>query len=74
MKAALRNEAVKAKGDLYWDFRISLRTTRKVVFFDSHTHDISLVSQNDTCTETELVLGKFLLNKDFVFSYTTDDF
>ena len=74
MKAGLRNEDAKVKGDLYWDFRISLRTTRKVVFFDSHTHDINLASQNDTCTETELVLGKCLLSKDFVFTYTTEDF
>ena len=75
LKAGLRNEGAKAKGNLYWDFRISLRTARKVVFFDSHTHEIDLVSQNDPCTETELALGKScLLNKDFVFSYTTEDF
>lgn len=46
IKTGFRNEKAKAKGDLYWNFRISLKTTRKVVFFNSHTHDVELVTQN----------------------------
>ena len=73
--AGFRNEGAKMNGELYWNFRISLKTTRKVVFFDSHTHALKLIYQNDTCTESELSLGKLcLLNKDFVFTYTTEDF
>ena len=51
LKAGLRNEGAKVKGDLYWNLRISLKATRKVVFFDSQTHNIDLVSQNDKGTE-----------------------
>jgi hypothetical protein len=47
---AFRNEGYKTEGKFYWNFKISLKTTRKVVFFDSNSHDISLVSQNDTQT------------------------
>ena len=75
LKAALRNEGARTKGDFYWNFRISLKTTKKVVFFDSHTHDVEMVSQNDNKTESEFVMAKACIpNKDFVFSYTTEDF
>ncbi len=50
IKAGLRNEAAKVKGGFYWNFTISLRTSRKVIFFDSNSHDIELISQNDSCT------------------------
>ena len=72
IKAGFRNEGAKSKGDLFWNFRITLKTTNKVIFFDSHTHGIELISQNKIGTESEFVLGKkALVNKDFVFSYTT---
>ena len=38
IRAGLRNDAAKVKGDFYWNFTISLRTPRKVVFFKSNTH------------------------------------
>ena len=52
LKAGLRNKIAKAEGKLYWNFRISLTTARKVVFFDSHSHKLYLVSQNDAHTKT----------------------
>ena len=34
------------KPDFDWSFKVDLRTTRKVVFFDSPSHDITMLSQN----------------------------
>lgn len=46
-----------------------------MIFFDSHSHDIELVSQNDAQTESQLVMTNSCVpNKDFYFSYTTQDF
>jgi hypothetical protein len=75
VKAGFRNAAAKAKGEFFWDFRITLRTSRKVLFSDSHTHGLELVSQNDARTESVFALtAASIPNKDFVFSYTTEDF
>lgn len=52
IKAGLRNEGAKASGRFYWNFTISLKTSRKAIFFDSNSHDIQLVSQNDPQTQT----------------------
>ena len=75
IKAGLGNSSAKSKGDFYWNFAITLKTTRKTVFLDSHTHDIEMLSQNDSKTETQVAMvGPSTPNKDFVFSFTTDDF
>lgn len=75
IKAGLRSEAAKAKGEFYWNFRIDLKTSRKVIFFDSKSHDLQLISQNDPKTESQFVMSnKCVPNKDFFFSYTTQDF
>lgn len=52
IKGGLRNEGAKASGQFYWNFTISLKTSRKAIFFDSNSHDIQLVCQNDAQTET----------------------
>ena len=63
------------KADFTWNFKISLKTTRKVIFFDSPSHQIKLVKQNDQGTESEFVMEKSEIpNKDFTFVYTTEDF
>lgn len=63
---------LSGKPNYDWTFKIELRTTRKVVFFDSPTHDITLLSQNELGTETILVMEKSQIpNKDFTFIYTT---
>jgi hypothetical protein len=70
-----RNPSAKSTGAFYWNFSISLRTCKKVVFFDSNSHDISLVSQNEPQTSLELAMEKTAVpNKDFLFTYTTEDF
>lgn len=75
VKAGLRNSEAKSKGDFYWNFTITLKTTRKTIFFGSHTHEIVMLSQNDAKTEIQLAMeGASIPNKDFVFSYTTEDF
>lgn len=38
-------------GTFNWNFRIKLKTTRKVKFFASQTHVILLEHKNDTATE-----------------------
>jgi hypothetical protein len=40
LKKGLRNEAAKSSGVYYWNFKITLKSSRKVNFFDSKTHDI----------------------------------
>ena len=63
---------VISEGTFTWNFKISLKTSRKVVFFDSNSHDITLVSQNDTQTLSEFAMTESSVpNKDFVFTYTT---
>lgn len=43
---------MKSKGkssgqsDFDWSFKIDLKTTRKVVFFDSPSHKVNLLNQN----------------------------
>lgn len=61
--------------DFTWTFKIDLKTTRKVVFFDSPSHEITLLNQNEAGTETVLVMPQSQVpNKDFTFVYTTEDF
>ena len=44
-------------------------------FFDSNTHDIELVSQNDSRTHSVFAMAKSSVpSKDFVFSYSTEDY
>lgn len=63
------------KADFSWNFKVDLRTSRKVVFFDSPSHDVTLLNQNEHGTETLLVMAKDETpNKDFTFVYTTEDF
>lgn len=65
-------ESQVSKGLFYWSFKIKLKTSRKVVFFDSQTHDIALTLQNDMGTESNFTMEKLSLpNKDFVFTFTT---
>ena len=75
IKAGLRNEAARTQGQFYWNFRITLKTSRKLVFFDSNTHDVDLVSQNDTQTDSVFAMAKNTVpNKDFFFRFTTEDY
>lgn len=75
LKAGCRSEGAKVAGSFYWNFRISLKTSRKVVFFDSKSHKLQVLSQNDSKTSSELIMtNECLPIKDFIFTYTTEDF
>lgn len=39
-----------AKANFTWNFKITLKTNRQVVFFDSSSHKIDLLSQNENAT------------------------
>ena len=41
-----KNINKSGKPDFTWTFKVELKTTRKVLFFDSPTHEINLLSQN----------------------------
>jgi uncharacterized protein YegL len=63
------------KSDFSWSFKVELHTTRKVIFFESPSHKLTLLKQNEGCTETVLELEKASQpNRDFTFVYTTEDF
>ena len=51
-----RNEEAKASAQFYWDFRICLRASRKITFFESQSHQLELVHKNDSMTEIKLSL------------------
>lgn len=70
-----RDKVIQAKGEFYWNFTIKLRTSKKVSFAESKSHKVVTVAQNDCRTESEFTLDKECLpNKDFVFTYTTENF
>ncbi len=42
-----KNEGISSnKPDFDWSFKIDMRTTHKLVFFDSPSHNITLLNQN----------------------------
>ncbi len=58
-----------------WDFQITLKTTRKLVFSSSPTHKIVKDSYNGAGLFNRFSLDKEAIpNKDFVFLYTPEDF
>ena len=68
-----RKEGKKeVQGNFTWNFKVEVKTTRKLVFFKSPSHELSCLSQNKDATETILVMNEACLpNKDFTFIYTT---
>lgn len=63
---------LSAKPDFKWSFKIDLITTKKVIFFNSPSHNITLLNQNPNVTEILLVMDQSQIpNKDFTFLYTT---
>jgi hypothetical protein len=50
---------------------VSLHASRKVVFFESQSHTLELVSQNDARTELKLAMAKpGKITDDFVLTFT----
>lgn len=44
------------EGHYTWNFKITLITTRKIVFHKCSTHDLGLISQNPDSTELTFVM------------------
>jgi hypothetical protein len=75
LKAGLRSLTVNTQGCFFWDLRVSLRTSRPVTLAESNTHVLEKISQEEGRRRTELRLKEACLpNRDFVFSYSTEDF
>lgn len=63
------------KPDYTWSFKITVKSTHRVNFFDSPTHEITMINQNENGTETTLVMEQSQLpNKDFSFLYSMENF
>lgn len=72
---SFRKPAVLEKEEFEWDFRLRLRTDRKVVSFRSLTHKLTLEKANDQSTDLQLTLGEGeTLHKAFCFIFTTEEF
>lgn len=72
MEKGKKKENDREKSDFTWVFKIDLKTSRKVLFFDSPSHEINLLNQSEDGTETLLVMSEACLpNRDFIFLYTT---
>ncbi len=68
-------DAMKVQGKFYWNFTIILKTSRKLHFFNSNSHEVILLSQNDSKTEALIQMTKSCIpNKDFMFYYATEDY
>jgi hypothetical protein len=58
LESSLGKESIKSEGKFYWNFKVNIQTMRKLIFFDSHSHNLKLVSQNESLTETLIVMEK----------------
>lgn len=50
MKNSDNDNKSVGKAEFDWTFKIDLKTTRKVIFFDSPSHNITLLNQNEKGT------------------------
>lgn len=70
--SAFRNSVKTVGGDFEWDFRLSLRTARKITSFKSPTHALVTEKSDDLGTEYAFTLGKGeSMNKAFSFLFST---
>ena len=53
----IHHKTAKSDGPYNWSFKISLDSSKKVNFFDSKTHKLELLSENDTRTELMLSMA-----------------
>lgn len=47
---------LSGKANFTWTFKIEIKTNRKLVFFESSSHKLSMISQNKEATETLLIM------------------
>jgi hypothetical protein len=69
---AFRNTIKTVDGDFQWDFKLTLRASRKVNSFKSPTHKLVIEKKDDMDTEYILTLGKGeSFSTAFSFIYST---
>ena len=58
-----------------WDFNIRLRSTRKIIHHNSSSHKTYVLNSNDIGTDISLTFQNgYIPDRDFVFTYTTQEF
>jgi hypothetical protein len=68
-------KVTSAIGEYTWSFKVTLLTSRSLVFCKSTSHELTQTSQNQSKTETVLTLAKKEKpNKDFFLLFTVEDF
>ena len=67
---------MKVEGRTFsWDFNIRLRSSRKIIFHESSSHKTVVLRKDDLGTIIDLTFENgAILDRDFVFSYTTEEF
>jgi len=71
----LPSKKVSANPGYTWDFDITLKTSRKILFYISPSHKLVKVSRSEDGLENKFSLDKETVpNKDFVFVYTPEDY
>lgn len=66
---------VRTRPDFNWSFNIDLKSTKKIIFYNSTSHKLKKVSESEDGNHVVLTLEKSSRpNKDFVFVYTPDQF
>ena len=75
MQGGLQNKGISFKDCFSWSFKVNLRTTRKIAFCDSPSHNLEKISENDEKTLISYSSTEdSTFSKDFIFNYTTEDF
>ena len=75
LPAFLPSRLVTTNAGYTWDFKITLKTTRKPIFTNSLSHKIVKESQSEDGLESVFRLDRETIpNKDFVFVYTPEHF
>jgi hypothetical protein len=73
--SAFRHSVKTVGGDFEWDFRLTLRTARKITSFKSPTHALVTENRDDMGTEYAFTLAKGeAMTKAFSFLFSTEDF
>lgn len=57
-RKSFRNPIKLSQGDFKWDFKLRIRSTRKIVSYHSISHKTVLENKNDSLTDLTLTLQK----------------
>jgi hypothetical protein len=72
---SFQKKALIEEVEFEWDFKMTLRSARKIAAYQSTYHQLVSKFTNDTSTEMVLSFEKGpAIDRDFVFLYTTQEF